>query len=439
MKKSNTTRKGNTMKKNSTTKSGMTPVKAGAPVNEDDLKAAIQAALKAVDGNYKITFGYDDMFNLPIVYTYCDFPTYQKIYKEVLLNKNPTEIPALGYCTIGRIGVEVDGAHRYDIILVWANSSMPFEKTLPTFVHEIVHVTKHIFDDAGADDVDGEAMACLVERELKRVMEEFFHLPTPDDMRVETMAKLQTLLEKQSSKEAGTPSEMIDAPAVKRPNAAATQMVGEATGNGNSKFMTGYDETFLVPLVYTYSDFASFQKLCRNVLDNDELPKEPARGYSTFERISAKINGRSDAKIGLVWANNSMPLEETLPVFIHGIFLVVHDILKDTGVNDRSGEVMAYTVEREAKRVMSELFHLPVPENPKTRLLEELGHSLARKDDAPAPDDPKHGQDRTEVKRNRHRCVSVGESAESPEWLELANQKSAEINQAYETIKTARR
>ena len=26
-----------------------------------------------------------------------------------------------------------------------------------------------------------------------------------------------------------------------------------------------------------------------------------------------------------------------------------------------------------------------------------------------------------------------------PEWLELANQKSAEINQAYETIKAARR
>lgn len=35
----------------------------------------------------------------------------------------------------------------------------------------------------------------------------------------------------------------------------------------------------------------------------------------------------------------------------------------------------------------------------------------------------------------------IGEEGKDldPEWVELANQKSAEINQAYETIKAARR
>ena len=86
-------------------------------------------------------------------------------------------------------------------------------------------------------------------------------------------------------------------------------------------------------------------------------------------------------------------------MFIRGIVLVARDLLKDSEVDDRNGEMIAYTVERETKRIMSEFFHLPVPDNPKTRLLEELGHSFAHKDDAPAPGDEKPISNR--VKRNR--------------------------------------
>ena len=401
IKKDKTMKKENAMEKNTTTKTGTPPAKAGAPVNEDDIKAAIQAALKDVDGNYKITFGYDDIFCHPIVYTYCDFPTYQNIYRKVFVSHDPPENSAIGYCTTGRIGVKVDGAYNYSVILVWANSSTPFEKSLPTFVHEIVHVAQDIFNDVHVDDADGEAMSIFVEREVKRILKEFFHLPTPRDNRDEVMAKLQALLENPSPKEAGMPSEKADTPAceVDRDDAAAAQTSGEAAGGGISKFTTGYDETFLVPLVYTYSDFASFLNLCRNVLHNDELTAEPSIGYYVYERISTKIDKRSDAKVGLVWVNNSTPLEESLSLFIRGIVLVARDLLKDSEVDDRNGEMIAYTVERETKRIMSEFFHLPVPDNPKTRLLEELGHSFAHKDDAPAPGDEKPISNR--VKRNR--------------------------------------
>ena len=397
------------MKKNTSKKTGTPPAKAGAPVNEADLKAAIQAALKAVDGNYKITFGYDDIFNQPIVYTYCDFPTYQRIYSEIMLSKTPPEDSARGFCTIGRLSFDVDGVREHSVIMVWANAAISFDLTLPTFVHEIVHVAQFVFERANADDTNGEAMACLVEREVKRVLKEFFHMPTPDDMKTEMMAKIQAFLEKPSSKETGTPSGKSDTPNMKRETAAQT---ADGAGDKTRKFMTGYDETFLIPLVYTYSDFASFRDLCMNVLDDDNPPVEPSRGYYTFERI-AGINDRCDARVGLVWVNNCTPLEETLPVFIHGIFLVVYDFLKYSCVNDRNGEVMAYTVEKETKRVLSEFFHLPVPENPKTKLLEGLGHSLAHKDDAPAPGGQKPSPDCVRKTRDQPCVAASGNSAES--------------------------
>ncbi|MBP5542767.1 MAG: hypothetical protein ILM98_01720 [Kiritimatiellae bacterium] len=399
------------MKKNTSKKTGTPPAKADAPVNEADLKAAIQKAFEAVGGHFKITIGDDETFEVPIVYTYCDFPTYQKVCKEILFSKKPPENPAQGICSIGRLGIEVDGTCDHSVILVWVNSSTPFEKSLPIFVHEIVHTAQAILGDAIVNDTTGESMAYLVERETRRILAEFFHLPTTDSKKADIMAKLQALLEKNSLQEAVAPSSKEDTPVGEKESGSVVQAVG-GTGDKNRKFTAGYDETFLVPLVYSYSDFTSFQDLCGNILHNNEVPGEPARAYCTFERIKTEIDGRCDAKIGLVWVNNSAPLQETLTVFIHGIVLVARDMLKDADVNDLNGEVIAYFVEKETKRIMSAFFNMPVPTNPKTRVMEELGHLSFRNDEVTATGSQKPILDRVKEMRDQSGGAASGNSAE---------------------------
>ena len=138
-------------------------------------------------------------------------------------------------------------------------------------------------------------------------------------------------------------------------------------GDDEGKLVLGFDNTFNVPIVYAYSNFESYQALYTSLFGSDNLPEDTAMGYCSTGRGGGKI---SDYNIVLVWVNNMVKLELTLPTMIHEIVHLATSILDRAGVEDRSGETMAYMVGRETRRVLSELYHLPVEKEPTNRITE---------------------------------------------------------------------
>ena len=139
-------------------------------------------------------------------------------------------------------------------------------------------------------------------------------------------------------------------------------------GDDEGKLVLGFDNTFNVPIVYAYSNFESYQALYASLFGSDNLP-DPAKGYCTTGRGRGKI---SDYNVVLVWVNNMIKLELTLPIMIHEIVHLATSILDMAGVEDKSGEAMAYIAERETRRVLSELYHLPVEKEPTNRVTEVI-------------------------------------------------------------------
>lgn len=136
----------------------------------------------------------------------------------------------------------------------------------------------------------------------------------------------------------------------------------------NTKLVYAQDPTFNVIMVYAYADFDTYRRLSK-LLFRDPKPSDyPANGFAAFGPSVDSI----DRSLCLVWVNNQQPLDETLPIFVHEIVHLSQDIMEHAGVQDRSGEVQAYTVEREVRRVMKELLGMKVPNISVTNKVEEI-------------------------------------------------------------------
>ena len=129
-------------------------------------------------------------------------------------------------------------------------------------------------------------------------------------------------------------------------------------GIGGAKIVYATEPTFSVLMVYAYGDFQTYRDLAGKLFRNPKPSEFPANGFAAFGGGVDEI----DKPVSLIWVNNSLPLEATLPVFVHEIVHLSQDILDHAGVKDESGELQAYTVERECKRVMREFFGMTIPE-----------------------------------------------------------------------------
>lgn len=129
-------------------------------------------------------------------------------------------------------------------------------------------------------------------------------------------------------------------------------------GIDGAKIVYATEPTFSVLMVYAYGDFQTYRELSGRLFRNPRPSEFTANGLAAFGSGVEEI-GQS---VSLIWVNNSQPLETTLPVFVHEIVHLSQDILDHAGVKDESGELQAYTIERECKRVMREFFGMAIPE-----------------------------------------------------------------------------
>ncbi len=129
-------------------------------------------------------------------------------------------------------------------------------------------------------------------------------------------------------------------------------------GIGVAKIVYATEPTFSVLMVYAYGDFQSYRELAGRLFRNPRPSEFTANGFAAFGCGVEEIG----QVVSLIWVNNDQPLENTLPVFVHEIVHLSQDILDHAGVKDESGELQAYTVERECKRVMREFFGMAIPE-----------------------------------------------------------------------------
>lgn len=133
---------------------------------------------------------------------------------------------------------------------------------------------------------------------------------------------------------------------------------GEGNKEGDDlKTVCGFEPTFNVALVYAYGSFEAYSAL--------ETKLFPSPGKSVSARSCCSFGtgtGDIDTMVGLVWVNSKKcKFEHSLPVFLHEAVLLSQAILDFAGVKDTSGELQAYTVGRECKRLLRELYNQKLP------------------------------------------------------------------------------
>ena len=168
---------------------------------------------------------------------------------------------------------------------------------------------------------------------------------------------------------------------VKTKQEETSQLNGDE-GIGGAKIVYATEPTFSVLMVYAYGDFQSYRELSERLFRNPRPSEFTANGFAAFGCGVEEI-GQS---VFLIWVNNDQPLENTLPVFVHEIVHLSQDILDHAGVKDESGELQAYTVERECKRVMREFFGMAIPEEDDKAIIaaKDVVHGMLASSNTPA-------------------------------------------------------
>ena len=133
---------------------------------------------------------------------------------------------------------------------------------------------------------------------------------------------------------------------------------GEGNKEGDDlKTICGFDPTFNVALVYAYGSFEAYSAL------ETKLFSTPEKSVSARSCCSFGIGARDiDTMVGLAWVNSKKcKFEHSLPAFLHETVHLSQAILDFAGVKDASGELQAYTVERECERLLRELYNQKLP------------------------------------------------------------------------------
>jgi len=129
------------------------------------LKESIPRRL-AADGNMLVWV--DGTFEVGIIFVYCSFQEYKKIYNLIFRGKDTPQSEANGYTTFGtsvNMGV---------VALVWINNRDEKSTTIPTMVHEMSHVADDIVDHVGIVDKSGEARAYILTSHARKILEKFY-------------------------------------------------------------------------------------------------------------------------------------------------------------------------------------------------------------------------------------------------------------------------
>ena len=125
----------------------------------------------ASEGNLLVSV--DDTYETAIIYLYCLFREYTEVHKRLYKSDDMPKREAIGYCSFGE-----SSKKKCNIALIWINAVVEKRLTIPTAVHEISHAVDDILAGAGVRDSSGETRAYMVERETRRLLEEFYGIGT---------------------------------------------------------------------------------------------------------------------------------------------------------------------------------------------------------------------------------------------------------------------
>ena len=148
-----------------------------------------------------------------------------------------------------------------------------------------------------------------------------------------------------------------------------TTAMGGICDRPNTKILCAEDQTFHIPIVYAYCSAETYGDLTKILFSNPHDLKISPKGLAVFGEGAEALGYMT---MSLVWVNNEDPLSNTLPCMIHLIVHASQDILRHAGVEDSSGEVQAYFVERETTRVLRELYGMELPSRSVVDKLKEV-------------------------------------------------------------------
>ena len=135
----------------------------------------------------------------------------------------------------------------------------------------------------------------------------------------------------------------------KTTNAAKTPLYRKLAKEGN--LLAVVDDLFEGAIVYAYCTFSEMKTLFGKIYTR-EFEGEPAQAYSFY----GPLRGGA-VSAGFVWVDSDRTRRvDAIPSFMHEICHLADNVIEGACVDDKKGEVRAYLVERECRRILNAFF-----------------------------------------------------------------------------------
>ena len=135
-------------------------------------------------------------FHTLVVYAYASVETCKDLldtlFKDpvasaTLSEKDPKDAQAKGDSWFQSAPDELGGKEGVGLCLIWMNNRYPLLHTIPTCIHEMVHLAAETVKCASVVDVDRGAQSCLVRNEAAKVLRELYGLDIPPESRMDKL------------------------------------------------------------------------------------------------------------------------------------------------------------------------------------------------------------------------------------------------------------
>ena len=120
-------------------------------------------------------------------------------------------------------------------------------------------------------------------------------------------------------------------------------------GKGKLDLYVRYDDLFAVCLVYVYCDTPTARKIHEAIYGKDG-EQEEAVG------LASRGFYKSLMPVATIWLNAIQKKENTIPTLVHELSHTADMVLEHAQVDDKSGEVKAYFMEREMRYILPKLY-----------------------------------------------------------------------------------
>ena len=128
-----------------------------------------------------------------------------------------------------------------------------------------------------------------------------------------------------------------------------TPLTAKLAKEGN--LLAVVDDLFEGAIFYAYCTFSEMKALSGKIY-SQEFEGAAAQAYSFYGPLRGSV-----VSAGFVWVDSDRARRvDAIPSFMHEICHLADNIIEGACVDDRKGEVRAYLVERECRRILNAFF-----------------------------------------------------------------------------------